>query len=44
VREGLIRALGIDVGALAKKTQHNDFYAKRGLTGAVFFDRETFGR
>jgi spermidine dehydrogenase len=43
VAEGLLRTLGIDVGTLVKETQHNDFYTTRGLTGAVFFDRETFG-
>jgi spermidine dehydrogenase len=43
VAEGLIRSVGIDVDALIKKTQHQDFYRKRGLSQAVFFDKETFG-
>jgi spermidine dehydrogenase len=43
VADGLLRTLGIDVDALVKETQHNNFYAKRGLSDAVFFDRETFG-
>lgn len=43
VAEGLIRALGIDVDALAHKAAHPQFYSNRGLEEAVFFDRETFG-
>lgn len=42
VAEGLIRQVGIDVDAL-KTTQHEDYYRKRGLGQAVFFDKETFG-
>ena len=41
--DGLLRTLGIDVDALVKKTQHKDFFSKRGLSEAVFFDKETFG-
>ena len=43
VAEGLIRELGIDVETLAEKAAHPDFYNKKGLREAVFFDRETFG-
>src|SRR5262249_46288096 len=43
VAEGLIRELGIDVEALARKAAHPDFYSRRGLREAVFFDRDTFG-
>jgi spermidine dehydrogenase len=43
VAEGLIRQVGIDVDALAKKTQHFGFYRKQGLIEAVHFDKETFG-
>lgn len=43
VAEGLIRELGIDVEALARKAAHPQFYNKLGLEEAVFFDRETFG-
>jgi spermidine dehydrogenase len=43
VSEGLIRALGIDVEALAKNAEHPKFYSDRGLREGVFFDRETFG-
>jgi spermidine dehydrogenase len=43
VAEGLIRTLGIDVEALAKKAEHPKFYSDIGLREAVFFDRETFG-
>jgi spermidine dehydrogenase len=44
VAEGLIRELGIDVEALSKKVEDHDFYERRGLSSAVFFDRETFGK
>ena len=43
VAQGLIRALGIDVDALAHKAAHPEFYDKLGLQEGVFFDRETFG-
>ena len=43
VSEGLMRELGIDVEALAKKASHPEFYSQMGLREAVFFDRETFG-
>ena len=43
VAEGLIRELGIDVEALARKAEHPQFYSQMGLQEAVFFDRETFG-
>lgn len=39
----LIRSLGIDVQALARKIEQPDFYAQLGLQAGVFFDRETFG-
>jgi spermidine dehydrogenase len=40
---GLLKTLGIDVAALAKSTQHLEFYDHLGLQRGVFFDRETFG-
>ncbi len=40
---GLLKTLGVDVDALAKKTEHRKFYEQQGLQSAVFFDRETFG-
>ena len=43
VAEGLIRALGIDVDALAHKAAHPKFYSQLGLEEAVFFDGQTFG-
>lgn len=43
VAAGLLRTLGIDVAALAKTTQHPQFYEHLGLQSAAFFDRETFG-
>ena len=43
VAAGLIRELGIDVEALARKAEHPQFYSRMGLQEAVFFDRETFG-
>ncbi len=44
VAAGLLRTLGIDVAALAKRVEHRDFYEQRGLHNAVFFDAETFER
>ncbi len=43
VAAGLLRTLGIDVVALAKRVEHRDFYEQRGLHDGVFFDAETFG-
>jgi spermidine dehydrogenase len=43
VAAGLLDTLGIDVAALAKSTQHLQFYQHLGLQSGVFFDRETFG-
>lgn len=43
VADGLIRALGIDPPALSRASSDKGFYASRGLTKGVFFDRETFG-
>jgi spermidine dehydrogenase len=43
VAAGLLDTLGIDVAALAKSTQHLQFYQHLGLQTGVFFDRETFG-
>jgi spermidine dehydrogenase len=40
---GLLKALGIDVAALAKTTQHPHFYEQLGMQRGVFFDQETFG-
>ena len=43
VAAGLLHTLGIDVPALAKRTQHLKFYEAHGLKSAAFFDAETFG-
>jgi len=43
VAAGLLKTLGLDVPALAKSTQHPQFYDARGLQAGAFFDRETFG-
>jgi spermidine dehydrogenase len=43
IAAGLLDTLGIDVAALAKSTQHLQFYQHLGLQSGVFFDRETFG-
>jgi spermidine dehydrogenase len=40
---GLIRDIGIDVNALARKIEHPKFYDHLNLRRAAFFDRETFG-
>ena len=41
--KGLLRDLGVDV-ARFNTVFDRDFYASKGLTRGVFFDRETFGR
>jgi spermidine dehydrogenase len=43
VAQGVLRALGVDAERLARTIQHPDHYARLGLSGGVFFDRETFG-
>jgi len=43
VAQGLLKDLGVDVPALARKVEHRKFYAGIGLRQAAFFDRETFG-
>jgi len=43
VADGLLRALGVDVEALIRSTQHPQLYESMGLHPGVFFDRETFG-
>ena len=43
IASGLLLALGIDVAALAKTTQHSTFYEQRGLQAGLFFDKKTFG-
>jgi spermidine dehydrogenase len=43
VAAGLLTTLGIDVAALAKTTQHLQFYEHLGLQSGAFFNRETFG-
>jgi spermidine dehydrogenase len=44
VAAGLLKRLGIDVKALAKRIEDRDFYEDRGLKRAVFFDAATFGK
>lgn len=43
VAGGLLKALGIDPIALAKKCEDRGFYRKLGLQRGIFFDKETFG-
>jgi spermidine dehydrogenase len=43
VAAGLLKTLGVDVPALAKRTQNPTFYESRGLQAGAFFDQETFG-
>src|SRR5580658_4892517 len=41
---GLLRDLGVDAAAQARKIEHRRFYSGIGLHQAAFFDRETFGQ
>jgi spermidine dehydrogenase len=43
VADGLLKALGVDPVALAKKCADRAFYPSLGLGRGLFFDRETFG-
>jgi spermidine dehydrogenase len=43
VAAGLLTTLGVDVAALVKTTQHQEYYEHLGLQAGIFFDRETFG-
>jgi spermidine dehydrogenase len=43
VAAGLMKTLGLNIPELIKTTQHLEYYDKRGLKTATFFDRETFG-
>jgi spermidine dehydrogenase len=43
IAAGLLRTLGIDVPALAKRSQKTKFYDGLGLQTGAFFDQETFG-
>src|ERR1700722_8953031 len=43
IADGLLRTLGVDPAALAKKCADENFYAAHGLARGIFFDRETFG-
>jgi spermidine dehydrogenase len=43
VADGVLRSIGIDAAALAKKVQHPEFYPSLGLGTGIFFDRATFG-
>jgi spermidine dehydrogenase len=43
VAAGLLKTLGLDVPALAKRSQNLNFYDNLGLQAGAFFDQETFG-
>jgi spermidine dehydrogenase len=43
VAQGLLRDLGVDVPALARRVEQHQRYTRRGLRAGTFFDRETFG-
>ena len=43
IAAGLLRTLGLDVPALAKRSQNPNFYSGLGLQAGAFFDQETFG-
>ena len=43
VAGGLLKTLGVDPVALAKKCEHSDFYRSLGLRRGIFLDKATFG-
>jgi spermidine dehydrogenase len=43
VADGLLRAVGIDRSRWEKTLEDKEFYSSKGLAGAIFYDRETFG-
>lgn len=43
VADSLLKTLGIDPVALAKKYEDRGFYRRLGLQRGIFFDKETFG-
>ena len=43
VADGLLKSVGIDRALWEPKLEDRKFYAARGMGGAVFFDRESFG-
>ncbi len=43
VADGLLKTLGIDPVALARRCAHNDYYPSLGLRRGIFLNRETFG-
>jgi spermidine dehydrogenase len=43
VADGLLKALGVEPVALSKACDRDELYPSLGLTGAIFFDRKTFG-
>ena len=43
VADGLLKKLGIDPVALAKKCTRSDFYLSLGLHHGIFLDKDTFG-
>jgi spermidine dehydrogenase len=42
--DGLLRQLGVDVAALARKVENRHYYASLGLRVGAFFDAETYGK
>ncbi len=43
VADGLLKTLGVDPVALSEACDKDDLYPSLGLSGAIFFDKETFG-
>jgi len=43
VADGLLKTLGVDPVALTKACDRDELYPSLGLSGAVFFDKATFG-
>jgi spermidine dehydrogenase len=43
VADGLLKSVGIDRDLWASKLEDKKFFSARGMSGGIFFDRETFG-
>lgn len=42
--DGLLKSLGVDAKVLSAECEDHQFYANKGLSRGLFFDKETFGQ